>query len=196
MLPEIIEISAAQLDAYARVSIGFWVQAELRVEALDGGLGGLKFTEVAVEPPYFKDYDALGPAAGPRSWPQQFDVSHWGFFLAAADGAPRGGAAVAFNTDGVNLLEGRADLAVLWDLRVQPEWRGRGLGRALFQRAQAWARTQGARQLKVETQNINLAACRFYARMGCHLGQVHRHAYAGEPGCEHEVMLCWYLDLM
>jgi hypothetical protein len=32
--------------------------------------------------------------------------------------------------------------------------------------------------------------------MGCHLGLIHLHAYSGVPGCEQEVMLCWYKDLM
>ncbi len=193
---EVIEITLAQLPDYATLSIGFWVQAQLQVEPLEGGLGGLQLREVPVAPAYYKDYDVLGSDAGPTGWPRQFDVTHWGFFLAVEAGAVCGGAAVAFNTGGVWMLEGRPELAVLWDIRVQPQLRRQGVGQALFRQAQAWALARGARQLKVETQNINLAACRFYARMGCHLGQIHRYAYAGEPGCEQEVMLCWYLDLM
>ena len=50
-------------------------------------------------------------------------------------------------------------------------------------------------QLKAETQNVNVAACRFYAAMGCRLGAIHRFAYAGQPHVAGEVMLLWYLDL-
>jgi len=60
-----------------------------------------------------------------------------------------GGAAVAFNTNGVNMLEGRSDLAVLWDIRVRPERRGRGVGKALFHASADWARPRGCHQLKV-----------------------------------------------
>ena len=39
----------------------------------------------------------------------------------------------------------------------------------------------------------NVAACRFYARMGAKLGQVHLYAYHTE-GLD-EVQLTWYKDL-
>jgi len=35
--------------------------------------------------------------------------------------------------------------------------------------------------LKVETQNINVPACRFYAKQGCVLRAVHPHAYSEFP---------------
>ena len=50
-------------------------------------------------------------------------------------------------------------------------------------------------QLKIETQNNNVAANRFYQAMGCRLGVIHRFAYAGIAGVEDEVMLLWYLAL-
>ena len=68
------------------------------------------------------------------------------------------------------MLDRRADLLVLWDIRVNPDCRGQGVGSALFQQAEAWGRAHGCRQLKVETQNINVNACRFYRAMGCELG--------------------------
>ena len=93
------------------------------------------------------------------------------------------------------MLEGRDDLACLWDLRVHPEWRGQGLGTKLFRTAALDARESGCMWLKVETQNNNVGANRFYHGQGCHLGQVHLHAYDHEPGRSGEVMLVWYLDL-
>lgn len=107
-----------------------------------------------------------------------------------------GGTAVAYNTAGVNMLEGRQDLVVLWDIRVHPDGRGQGIGRALFQRAVTFARERSCSQLKVESQNVNVRACRFYAAQGCRLGAIHRYAYAGEPEVAGEVMLLWYLDLL
>ena len=58
-----------------------------------------------------------------------------------------------------------------------------------------WARKKGCRQLKIETQNVNVPACRFYARQGCELGAIHRYGYAGCPDVAHEAMLLWYLKL-
>jgi len=190
------EISADRLDQYAQISIGFWVNSSLQVQPQESGLSGMLFVEEAVTPPYFKDYDHQEAEGSPILWPKQFDVSQWGFFLALRGETAVGGAAMAFQTAGVNMLEGRNDLAVLWDIRVKPEYRGQGVGAALFRHVLSWARARGVRQLKIETQNINLAACRFYAKMGCHLGMIHRYGYAAVPGCEHEVMLCWYFNLL
>jgi hypothetical protein len=44
----------------------------------------------------------------------------------------------------------------------------------------------------VETQNINVPACRFYAAQGCELRGIHPNTY---PELPHEVQLLWYLDL-
>lgn len=187
---EITSDSAAALDAYARIPIAFEIRSVLDVEVRDAGLGGLALTERAVEVPYVKDYDALD--GGPVAWPRRFDVSTWGFLAARADGALVGAAAVVAGTDEIHMLEGRDDLAVLWDIRVLPEARGQGVGAALFRAAEAWAATRGCRWLKVETQTVNVPACRFYRRMGCELGGLHRFAY---PDLPDEVQLLWYKPL-
>jgi GNAT superfamily N-acetyltransferase len=93
------------------------------------------------------------------------------------------------------MLGGRRDMAVLWDIRVRPEARRSGIGARLFEHAAQWARERNCRLLKIETQNVNVPACRFYSRMGGRLGEINRYAYAGHPGVAHEVMLVWYLDL-
>ena len=51
-----------------------------------------------------------------------------------------------------------------------------------------WAAARGCRRLKVETQNINVPACRFYERQGCVLAEVRRDAYPELPG---EIQLLW-----
>lgn len=185
----------AALPDYATIPIAFTVRSLLVPVLLNGGLGGIALREEPVDPPYVKDYDAYddGP---PAAWPRDWDVSRWGFLIARdRAGQAVGAAAVAFETPEINLLEGRPDLAVLWDIRVRPDSRGQGIGRGLFDQAAGWARARGCTQLKAETQNVNLPACRFYAAVGCHLGAIHRHAYAGQPHVAHEVMLLWYLDL-
>jgi GNAT superfamily N-acetyltransferase len=81
-------------------------------------------------------------------------MSNWGL-LAAYDGDDRiGGAVIAFRAPGVGMLEGRDDLAALWDIRVRPEHRSAGVGAALFRATEDWIRARGGRMLKIETQNI------------------------------------------
>ena len=154
-------------------------------------MGGLGLRERSLTTPYLKDYDAIA-GNHPTDWERRFDLSNWGLLSARLDGRRIGGAAVAFHTNGVDMLEGRRDLAVLWDLRVSPELRRRGVASALFAAVEHWARSRGCRQLKVETQNINVAACRFYASQGCELGAIHRFAYPDFPD---EIQLLWYKDL-
>lgn len=190
------EVGVEELQRYAQVPIRFWVHSVLRVELVEQGLGGLRLVEEPVSPPYLKDYDAQGGGEeGPTHWAKQFDVRRWAFFLAEEGGQPAGAATVAFDSPDVHMLEGRPDLAVLWDIRVRPDRRRRGLGSRLFRTAAEWATQHGARQFKVETQNVNVPACRFYAAQGCRLGAIHRYGYAGCPEVAHEAMLLWYLDL-
>ena len=102
-------------------------------------------------------------------WDQQFDVSKWGLIVARSGGVTVGGAVVAWQTGGVHMLEGRDDLAALWDIRVHPGHQRVGIGRRLFAAAEEWARTRRCEILKVETQDVNVRACRFYAGQGCTL---------------------------
>ena len=191
---DILEIHPNQLDVYAKIPISFRVSSILKVEVLRNGMGGILLEEVALEKPYTKDYDKTAEG-GPMEWASHFDVSNWGFFLAKDNSIPIAAAAVAYNTNGVNMLEGRDDLSVLWDIRVQPERRGNGVGKALFGRACEWSVLRQCRQMKIETQNINSAACHFYRKMGCELGTINRFAYWRDPDIAHEVMLNWYIDL-
>jgi GNAT superfamily N-acetyltransferase len=190
MTIEVRQEPAAALAEYARVPISFPVRRVLDVAVIDGGMGGFALSERAVDAPYVKDYDAGD--GGPARWAERFDLSRWGLLGARVGGRRVGGAAVAFDTPGLTMLEGRRDLAVLWDIRVAPEARGQGVGAALFRAAEAWAAARGCRQLKVETQNVNLPACRFYARQGCVLGGIDRFAY---PDLPDEVQLLWYREL-
>lgn len=172
-------LPVGDLAAYGRVSIAFEGRSRLDLDELRQG----RFVEVPVTP-FRKDYDQF---EAPSAWPKRFDVRAW-----VRVEMPGGGAVVAFDTPGVDMLEGRRDLAVLWDLRVAPEARGRGVGRRLVRAAERWARERGAVELKVETQDNNVAACRFYAAVGFGLSEVVPNAY---PGLD-EAMLIWRKGLM
>jgi GNAT superfamily N-acetyltransferase len=179
------------LSEHGRISIAFVVDRILEVTLADGGLGGMSLTVTPVADPYVKDYDAIA-GGEPGGWAQRFDVSNWGLIGACQDGTRVGGAVIAFRTADLHMLDGRDDVAVLWDIRVAPGQRGAGVGSALFRAAASWASARGCEWLKIETQNINVAASCFYQKMGCTLGAIDRFAYPELPG---EVRLLWWKAL-
>jgi GNAT superfamily N-acetyltransferase len=188
---EIIEIPLSRLDEYESVPIAFEVRTILVPDLAQSGLEGIHFHEQPVSP-YIKDYDQFGP---PSSWGDEFDLKNWGIFLAMDGDSPVGGAVVAWNTNGVNMLEGRRDMSVLWDIRVSPRRRGQGVGKMLFDHAAAWSRSKYCTQMKIETQNVNINACRFYEARGAVLGDIRRFAYSQDVHVKDEIQLNWYLDL-
>jgi len=146
---------------------------------------GFELRERRRDPIFRKDYDSI---ENPLEWPKRFDVSNWSL-IGAFDVTGRvGGAICAFDTPDIDMLEGRSDLAAMWDLRVSPAAQRRGVGSALFRAVEAWASAKHCKEVKVETQNVNVAACRFYAKQGCQLRQVNYHAY---PDLPDEVQLIW-----
>jgi GNAT superfamily N-acetyltransferase len=182
-------VPSAALIEYAHIPIVFEINAVLDVSDRPDG-GGFILTERRIQTPYLKDYDALGET--PVEWARRFDTSKWGLLIARIDDQCVGGLTLAYDTPGLDLLEGRSDLAVLWDVRVAPARRRHGIGASLFAAAEAWAAVRDCRHLKVETQNINLAACRFYQRQGCLLRAAHSGVYSA---CPDEIQLLWYKDL-
>ena len=147
--------------------------------------GKLELVERALAAPYRKDYDEI---ENPLAWPHEFDTSKWVLVSAFSGSTRMGGAIGAIDTPGTDMLEGRYDLAVVWDLRVAAEARRRSVATSLLQVLVDWARESGCRELKVETQNTNVPACRFYAAIGFKLSEANFGAY---PRLPHEVQLIW-----
>jgi GNAT superfamily N-acetyltransferase len=180
-----------RLSEHAQISIAFLVERIFVVSSPNSGLGGIRLTEATVEKPWAKDYDAI-KGEGPTRWAKRFDVSNWGLLGAYEAERRIGGAVIAFNTAEIQMIERQRDIAVLWDLRVQPDRRSAGVGSALFRAAETWSKRRGCRVLKIETQNTNVPACRFYARMGCTLGAINQFAY---PDLPDETQLLWLKQL-
>jgi GNAT superfamily N-acetyltransferase len=133
----------------------------------------------------FKDYDAVAGASMAATL-REFDTSRWVLLAALDEGTRVGGAIVAFDTPKMDLLEGRADMTTLLDIRVAPAARGGGVGRRLFAAVEDWSRSVGARLLTIETQDINVGACRFYHAMGCTVRTIRKNAYPGLD--EHQII--------
>lgn len=188
---QISEESISSLSEHGRLPISFRVDRCFEIVCVEAGLGGIAFHDQEVARPYIKDYDSI-KGEGPTCWAKRWNLANWSLLAAFFRGERIGGVVLAFDTENLDMLEGRKDLAVLWDIRVRPDYRRRGLGHALFLAAQTWASARGCRQLKAETQNINVPACRFYAQQGCTLSAINRFAYLEFPD---EVQLIWRKDL-
>jgi len=186
---DIKEEPLSGLIEYSGIPIRFEVRSIFDIQGDDPQSAVL--VETPVESPWIKDYDAV-IGQGPASWSKRWDISNWGLLAAYVDGQWIGGCVLAFKTDGVNKLEGRSDVVAIWDIRVHPDYRKQGVGRRLFAAAIQWSKHRQCRKLKVETQNINVPACRFYMRQGCHLISINRFAYDDFP---EEVELVWGLAL-
>jgi ribosomal protein S18 acetylase RimI-like enzyme len=188
---EIREEPIGSLSDHAEIPIAFLVDKILEVSQIDGGLGGIILRESAVDVPYIKDYDAI-KGEGPTRWPKRFDVTNWGLITAFQCGTRVGGAVVAFKTPNLEMLGDQSGVAALWDIRIRTELRNSGIGSSLFRSVREWARVRECTQIRIETQNVNLPACRFYARMGCTLESVNRFAY---PELPDEAQILWRVDL-
>jgi ribosomal protein S18 acetylase RimI-like enzyme len=188
---QIREEPIGSVPTLAAISIAFRVSRILDIVDSEAGTIGLVLREGANEDPYVKDYDEVS-GDGPTKWSTRFDVSRWGLITARRDGSLIGGAVIAYRTPNLYMLEGRNDLSAIWDIRVQPESRGAGIGSRLFRASEDWARNRRCTQLVIETQNTNVPACHFYSAMGCQLGAMNRYAY---PALPHEVQILWFKDL-
>ena len=189
---EILPVNLETLTQYSQIPISFEVNKKINISRIDSGLGGLVFNEVNVSPPYLKDYDL---AETPVDWLRIFIVENWRLFCCRENGVYLGGAVVALKTPGVWMLDGRKDLAMIWDIRIHPEYRRKGTGTQLFNQVAQWARLQSCSQLKIETQNVNVPACKFYVKQGCTLGELSFYKYINYEFWKDEVMLVWYLNL-
>jgi streptothricin acetyltransferase len=177
----IVRESPESLEDYEKVSITFHIRSRMRL-AEDGTL-----VEEPVEP-RFKNYDAI-PEERPTAHAHRPGLG----IFAAFEGTTRiGGIIVGRELADLEITDGRSEVAVIIDLRVDPAFRGRGCGRHLFERALAWAHEEGCDLLRIETQDTNVAACRFYEGMGCILLTFEEGAYG--PGVD-EAKIYWEREL-
>ena len=81
----------------------------------------------------------------------------------------------------------------LYDLKVDPDYRGQGVGRLLIDKCKEVAAEQGYRGLYTQGQDNNLGACRFYLKMGFEIGGLDTRVYGGTPQ-EHKKDILFYCD--
>lgn len=81
----------------------------------------------------------------------------------------------------------------LYDLKVDPDCRGRGVGRLLIEKCKEVAVQEGYKGIYTQGQDNNLGACRFYLKMGFEIGGLDTRVYRGTLQ-EHKKDILFYCD--
>jgi len=79
------------------------------------------------------------------------------------------------------------------DIPIDKNYRGKGIGKLLIEKAIEWAKGKNCMGMQVETQDVNVNACKFYERLGFVLGGVDMFRYKSSETEKDEVALDWYL---
>ncbi len=157
-----------------RFESALMVTAELVVHASDGRIG----TDVRPVVPWVKHY------ARDNEVRDYFDRPDHAGWLAYAGDEVVGQILVGAHWN---------RFAFVWDIAVRPDWRRRGVGGRLMGQAIAWARAKGLAGVMLETQNINVPACRFYESLGFALRGFDAGLYRGFDHSTREMALFYYL---
>lgn len=184
---EIREERSERFKEHGQIPISFEAKSRLDLNSLRHAG---RLVEIPMHP-RLKDYDA-NEEDRPSNLPARFDCSNWGLLAVFAGIKRIGGAIIARDCIDFDLLEGRADLAHIVDIRVAPSFRGKGIGRGLIEACKSLATREGCVELRVETQDTNVAACRFYVACGFGLLAINEAAYGPNAG---ESQLIWHLSL-
>jgi GNAT superfamily N-acetyltransferase len=180
----IVEEGIADLDAYETVPMTLLVERVYRVEAT---ATGYDLHEEPVATPWLKDYETFEEDR-PVSLARRYDFRRRGIFAAYLGETRVGGAIVAPGEHDWFGVGG----AVLVDIRVAPAHQRLGVGSALIAAVVAWARARRLNELFIETQNVNVPGCRFYAAQGARLHAVIPRAY---PRLPDEIKMTWRLAI-
>lgn len=159
---KIREVDSSYLELYDKIPMIVRVCTEYKARRIENGLGGIWLEEHPVKP-YIKDFSIYERAA---EYEKNFDIRSWRFYMAFDGKIPVAAMTIAGRTKHLNMLNGRSDACVLWDIRVEEKFK-----------------------------RHNVPACRFYEQQGAKLSKIDMYAYYLDAGVENEIQLLWYLDL-
>lgn len=94
-------------------------------------------------------------------------------------------------TGQIRLRENWNGFAFIEEISVAKGSRNKGIGTALINTAVEWAKQNHLIGLMLETQDVNLLACRFYAKNNFNIGAVDSMLYSKFP-TRHEKAVFWY----
>ena len=104
-------------------------------------------------------------------------------FFADVDGKPVGQ---------IKMVPWWNKFAYVEELAIDTEFRGKGIGHALMNRAIEWAKGQSFPGITLETQDNNVPACKLYEKCGFVLAGLDLYAYKNFDNAS-EIALYWYL---
>ena len=185
------EINKEYFEIYDEIDMLVHVKSIYLLKKINRGLNGIILSEEIVDE-YIKD---LGKYECAKDYEKEFNISNWGFYMAFDNDKAIGAVTIVSRTDNVNMLDGRDDLGILWDIRVGDGYKHRGIGQKLFNLAVEWCKNKGLKQLKIECQNNNVPASNLYHKQGAILSKIDEYAYYHEKECRDEVQLIWYLNI-
>lgn len=185
------EMDNSCFEMYDNLSMNVDVRTVYEIKRINNGLGGFCFEEVEVTP-YIKDLSVYERAT---EYETNFDIGKWRFYMAFDEEKPIGAMTVAGTTPNLNMLSGRDDVCILWDIRVIDGYKHQGVGQKLFDMGIKRAKEDGYKQMIIECQNNNAPACKFYHKQGAVLSKIDMYAYFLEEDCKNEVQFIWYLDI-
>ncbi|MGZ9226837.1 MAG: GNAT family N-acetyltransferase [Anaerolineales bacterium] len=169
------EIDENSIQHVDQCDSSFTIHSKLVLSAENGRIS---YTVLDI-PPYGKQYQ-----------PDEVDYSEYisnpdkTIFLAYVDNEPAGQIRIRKYWNGYAYID---------DFAVDAQHRRHGIGGALMQRAMEWAKDKGFPGIMLETQNNNVAACRFYESCGFELGGFDVYLYKGLNRATDEIALYWYL---
>lgn len=134
------------------------------------------YTEEYFSEPYFKKYDE-----------EEIDSSYIDdegkvVFFYYVENSCVGQIKMRSNWNGYALIE---------DIAVAKDYRKNGIGTALIQKAIEWAKKNNLGGLVLETQDINVSACHFYAKSNFVIGAIDTMLYSNSPTAN-EIAIFWY----
>lgn len=185
------EVDKTFFELYDKVDMKVNVHSEYKVKRINNGLGGILLEEVPVES-FIKD---LGSYERATEYEKEFDITNCRFYMAFDGDIPVGAMTVVGTTEGIDMLCGRKDACILWDIRVSDTYKRKGIGQKLFDMGVINAKKDGYQQMIIECQNNNVQACKFYQKQGAVLSKLDMYAYYFDPKIRNEIQFIWYLDI-
>ncbi len=183
-------MQAEDIPRLVEVRPGFISETLLKVEKTGMGYeGGWQLHEVPLDKPYEKgagyDFDAherqniLERLTKNNSLEEVLIESETGRITGVLDVAAENWRRVAW----------------IWNIMLDVDARGLGIGQEWVERTIAWARQRRLRAVMLETQTNNVPACKFYQQMGFQLVGIHETFYSNRDMERNEVALFWSYPL-
>lgn len=112
------------------------------------------------------EFDYFGPSWLSLTQAKLIDAINIAIWVAEVNGAVVGLAEVYLREDEKEAQHTAYRFGYLQSLVVSQMWRGRGIGRQLLAAAEAWSRSQGATELRLESWEFDQGPLGFYERQG------------------------------